>query len=499
MTSDTSSGLMKGRLPNWSPAVPVAAAFIIFAAAQLSINSVNGWWSDELYALWASDIAAPFSDVFAERIYPDTNPPLYFSLLYLARLLISGDRAAVLALNIGFLVAAGASVLLISRPARLVGLAAISVAAFVLSGPVLTYTAEGRAYLAALAVAFVAAWCVALAVERRDDRPSLPVFAALGALGALVHVYSALFCGTLAAGLLILALWNSSRRDLILPAVALGAAASVALVAWLLTITGSLGRVDWMEFSRATVVGAAWYVKEITVGPRLLGLLLIFLLLLGLFQKKTRPIVMVFGIAFGLFIALPLVISLKKPMISGRYWVIGAPGIIVLLAFLARAWWSQLADRGILSWPAAAVAGAIALAVATSISGFVTAREFVATKPTWKGAEIARPLLGGCPPASVHVGRGKIEGGDASIHAFSKVGEVPAAVFIDAGYASTQPLTPSGARCPVLGWAEHVLLGDGFPSRAPESELLRVLKIQAEPGEIVVHRHRTGFVLLKRP
>jgi hypothetical protein len=499
MISDVVNGLQQGRLPSWALHLLIATATLLFAAALLSINAVNGWWNDELYALWASDPTTPFTTVFAERIYPDTNPPLYFSALYLARLLAGDDRVAILLLNVCFMVAAGAAVLLVSHRARLAGLAAVGITAFALSGPALVYAVEGRAYLAALAVAFVAAWCVALAVEEPDSRPGLPAFVALGTLGALTHVYAALFCGALAAGLLVVTLWVPSRRELVGPALALGLSASFVLGVWLLTITSSLGRVDWMEFSLSAIAAAAWYVKEITVKSRVLGVLLVALISLGLFHKRTRPLVVVFSIAFGLFIVLPLIISLKKPMITGRYWVIGAPGLIVLLSFLARAWLFEMAGRGIANWPSLAFLGVVALACASSISGFLTARNFVASKPVWKGAEIVRPLLGGCPTASVHIGIGKIEGGGAPIYSFAQLGMTSPAVFVDAGAASAGHLPIAAARCPVLGWAEHVLLGDDFPSLAPDAELLRVLKIDAAPDEIEIRRHKSGFVLLKRP
>jgi len=77
---------------------------------------------------------------------------------------------------------------------------------------------------------------------------------------------------------------------------------------------------------------AFWYVKVVTVGPRLLLLFMAVLLSAGLLYKRTRPLVIVFGIAFGLFVLLPVVISLKKPILAGRYWMIGAPGLIVVLA-----------------------------------------------------------------------------------------------------------------------------------------------------------------------
>jgi hypothetical protein len=35
----------------------IVAASTFFVAAQLSISAVNGWWIDELFSLWASDVS----------------------------------------------------------------------------------------------------------------------------------------------------------------------------------------------------------------------------------------------------------------------------------------------------------------------------------------------------------------------------------------------------------------------------------------------------------
>ena len=82
----------------WTLALLCVAA-ALFVAVQVSLHLINDWWSDELFSLWASDTRIPFGSIFPSRILPDSNPPLYFSLLYVIRLLISDDRLATIALN----------------------------------------------------------------------------------------------------------------------------------------------------------------------------------------------------------------------------------------------------------------------------------------------------------------------------------------------------------------------------------------------------------------
>ena len=483
---------------SWAADIFLSIAAVLFIAAQFAINDVNGWWNDELSALWASDTSVPFTSAYVNRISPDTNPPLYFSALYWTRLFISNDRAAILVLNAGCIVAAGLTVLAVSVRPRLTALAAIAFAAFVLSGPVLLFAAEGRAYLSALAVSFVASWCVALAIEAPDSRPSLVVFCALGALAALIHVYAALFCGALAGGLFVLSVLDKRWRSLVTSSLALGLSASLTLGIWLLTVTGSIGRVGWIKFTPEAVSGAIWYVKEITVGNRMSALLLVVLLLFGIARKATRPIVFVFSLAFVLFIALPLLASLKQPMIMGRYWIIGAPSLIVLMAFLARSWWRELRDGTLMSPTSLAVLGAGVLALVSSYSGFLAAKSFTASKPIWRGAEVTAPLLKECPEGSVHVASGTISATRTSLHYFARMAGTSSALFLDAGADATPSLSVAAARCPVMGWAEHVLLGDDFLIRATDAELLRLLKIDATPAEVDVRRHKSGFVVLSR-
>lgn len=483
-----------------SAGLPVLlAAAVLFAAGQVSIDAVNGWWNDELFALWSSDTSQPFWSAFTERIKPDSNPPLYFSLLYGARLLFDDDRLAILALNVCFILAASAAVLLSSRRTGMAGAAVAAVAAFVLSGPVLAYAAEGRSYLAALAVAFCASWYAALAVCSPERRHSVWPFAVLGALGALTHVFAALFCGSLAAGLLALAVVDASRRDLVAPGLTLGLSASLVFAVWLLLAWSSLGNIGWIEFTLQAVREAVWYVRKLAVGGVLAVLLLAALLAFGFVRRATRPVVIVFGVAFALFALLPLIASLKQPLVMGRYWMIGAPGLIVLVVALAATWYREGWGPHGLSASRYALAGAAVLAVASSVTGFLAAREFTAAKPVWKGATVVGPLLQGCPAGSVHVGKARITTpAPTSPASFAYMTGTSPALFVDVGSPETPVLQASQARCPVLAWGEHVLLGHDFATRYSDADVLQLMKIEASPEDVEVRRHESGFVVLSR-
>ena len=99
-------------LPNHAWAF-ILGATALFCVAQFSPSANNGWRLDESFALWASDTSLPFSRV-VDRIFPDTDPQIYFSPSYWARLFVGNDHRAIPILNVAFVAAAD---LLVSLPA----------------------------------------------------------------------------------------------------------------------------------------------------------------------------------------------------------------------------------------------------------------------------------------------------------------------------------------------------------------------------------------------
>jgi hypothetical protein len=476
-------------------------AVALFVIGEIAIGAVNGWWSDELFALWASDPSLPFVRIFSERIATDSNPPLYFSLLYAARQLFENDRLAVLALNIAILMAASATVLLASRRSQhMLGAAVVAVAVFILSGPVLAYTAEGRSYLAALAIVFCASWHCVLAVSYTGRRHPILPFIVIGALSALTHPFAALFCGSLAAGLVVLAIFDPLRRDLLWPGLTLGISTTVVFAMWLLWALSALGNIGWVEFTLQAVREAIWYVRKLVVGSWFAVALLAALIAFGFVHRATRPLVVVFGVAFALFVALPLVGSLRQPLVTGRYWMIGASGLVVLVVALAATWWRAEGSDGTVRASRYALVAALLLAMISSISGFLTARAFTAAKPFWEGADTLSALLKSCPAGSVRVGTFKLDKPTpaASVASFAYMSRVAPQVFVDVVAATTPLLRVAQARCPAIAWAEHVQLGDNFASHPTDAELLRLMKIDATPDAVDVRRHGSGFYVLVR-
>jgi hypothetical protein len=360
--------------------------------------------------------------------------------------------------------------------------------AFLLSGPVLRFVSEARPYAPAMALAFVTSWFSALAILVPRARWAPTSFALLGIVAGLTHIYTALLCGSFAAALVSLAV-ICRRSDLMASGLSLGISATFVLSIWLAIWLPfhSLENLYWMKLSYATVISALWEAKQLAIGPHLL-MVLIALLTFGVLWPTTRMLTSAFLIASAVFLFLHLLISLKQPIIFGRYWLQGTPAIIVLIALLARTWlFDGISRRSYLPIAGAFAAGAFL--TVSDATGFITARAFTAAKPIWKGALVVAPLARDCPTASVHV--------NGFIPLFAYTSQIPDAVFADAREPATDLINLADSKCPVLGWAEEPHLAD-FMRRATDEDLMKVLKVAASASQVELLRHPTGFVILRR-
>ena len=495
--SHYASAAIRTKVPTWLTIVFVLCVALLFAGELASVSAISGWWYDDLFSLWASEPALPFRVVLRERILTDSNPPLYFSLLHLVRQGIPDDGTVVIAVNIGAIAVAAAAIYIPSRRAGVSGLAIAGLSAFVLSGPVLYFAPEGRSYVMALAIVFVASWYTALVIS---GFPALTLKSAtiLGCLAATTHVYAALFCGSVAAGLLTLS-FSYKRKDLLKPGLALGLSASVVFAIWLSIAFDTVGNIAWIQFSVRDVLNAALSVKEIALGANVLAVVLLVIFSYGLLNRKSRPLFLVFSIAFLLFALLPIITSFAHPIIRSRYWQIGAAALPVSLLFAARTWIFESCEAPS-GMRVAAGSTALCLVVASSILGTANAKYYIPTKPFWRGAGLVRPLLPHCQEGSVHVYyenalRNPYVPLPWEMWDFHKLTGAPQAVFVDAREAATPYLDAAASSCPVLGWTED----SSDWQKLDDTGLVQLLKITASLGEVRIVRYATGFVILKRP
>jgi hypothetical protein len=476
-----------GRIVNQrGPFMLLALAAALFAIAQVDLWGLNGVWADEYFSIYASDPAQPFSSLFAQRIITDSNPPLYYSLLYLYRLLIGDARVAFLALNITALALAAIVIVKAGARAGLLRAGLACAGLFLVSGPALAYAPEGRSYFMALCVTLTIAWLTAQTIETGGSKGGDRAFAVLGGLAALIHPFAALAAGALGAGTLAEGLLRR-RADLIRAGLFLGVATTLVFGVWLAIALSHIGNISFLEFTPDAVKDAVWYVRQLAVGPNLAALAVAAFLAVSALRREIWPLFRVLAIAAALFIALPILVSFKTPLISGRYWLIGAPLLIVAMVFAMRAQILAASAEGRARW--IALFGGLCL-VAMTAFGFFNARDFTETKPIWRGVTIVRGLIGDCPPRSVRIPRWR------PLYAIAS--GAPEGVFLDLTREDAPPLAARAAQCPVIGWAEHVRRGDRFMTEASDAQLLAILHITGAPGaDVKIVRHNSGFVILR--
>ncbi len=233
----------------------------------------------------------------------------------------------------------------------------------------------------------------------------------------------------------------------------------------------------------AILPAAVWWLRNLEIGPGFMLAPLAGLIGFAAWRKSTRLPLSVFVLAYLLFALLPILISFKTPIIVGRYWGVGAPSLAVLLALLMRGFVLQ-ADR-----PGRLAAGlAATFLILASGFGFTAARRFAAAKLIWQGAAQVAALAPACLAGSIHVAADYFP-------AFALASRLPSETFVDVR-APGAPGAPvrrvAEMTCPVVGWREHAEIQPDMSDDA----LVARLALQAAPGEVMVMRHRSGYVVL---
>lgn len=467
--------------------VVLVLAFALLAAIETVLSPHFALWLDELFSLWATDPALTLK-ASAARITGDSNPPLYYALLRLVRIFVPEPTGAIFLSNGIVLAAASAFVLWISARAGKPLLACLGIAAFALSGPTLFFFQEGRAYFLSNTLVFVLAWQAALTVDDPAVRAPPIRLALLGAAAALSHVFAGLAAGAIAAGLLACGLLGK-RKDLVVQGLVLGGSTTVVFGLWLATAIGTIGNIGWIQFGLAYVSIAMLYVVFLAIGNKMVAPLLV-LLGYAAWLKRTRPLLILFGVAILVFVALPIAVSFHTPLITGRYWQIGAPALIVLLVFLARGFSTPPAKL----WGYAATIGVALYLIVATVKGFSSARFLLENELAWSGSNLVANLARDCPSGSVRVKAFGFAGSFAS-DLYSVASGLPPSLFVDAETAP--PLSALDAPCPVIGWGENVSQRSLAPLTASEADILKTLNVEGAPGDVTIVRHPGGFIVLR--
>jgi hypothetical protein len=475
----------------WLTAVLLISVLLISLLIQYSLRGYE-WWGDEVFSLWASDNTVPFFRALRQRILPDSNPPLYYIVLYLARLLVHQDGAAVFIINFVAVVLACCAVLNAAFKAAIGWTGVIAVSAFVLSGPVQYYILEGRSYLIALCIVFVGSFWVGLSIMFRVQTPIRRMII-LGVLASLTHVYAALFCCGLAAGALVVSL-VFRRSDLVRTGLSLGLSTSGVLLAWLPFAIRSIHNLDWLPpFTVSETIDAIDKTIIFTFGSYFQFIAVGLLYTGGVCVFSTRQVFIANGIAVLVFLIVPALLSYyMHPIILPRYWMIGGASIPTLIAFMVKFWAENKGE-----WSRLALICSLTFIVASAVQTIHSLPHLKAMRLSWDGADVVGPALRNCSGGVVHVATEVIsdhkETWPPRMWGFAYLTAQPLSRFQDAGLESTPMISLADTPCSILGWAEHSWGWENLH----DSDLLRFLKIDALPQNVTIVRHHGGFVIEK--
>jgi hypothetical protein len=366
---------------------------------------------------------------------------------------------------------------------------------FLVTAPALSYAPEGRAYVLAMAAslnaAFLAASCLA---GGPAERRHIIVAALVATVCTWLHVYGALFCGSLGAALILVGLFAVDRGDIVRLGFAFSLSAVAAFAAWIAVAFPMFAKTAatgfWILFTRDEVIGALWTIKAYALGFNSAGIAGAVLIGASLLRPASRPMALVAAITGSLFILLPFVVSLHTVIFLGRYFLVGMPALFVLTMFVVRAHMLALAGEARPGYHHGLALLGMLFLLAPVITGAFTASWHFKTRWDWRGIDVVEPLIGQCPEGQVRVLNTTLWYPGFGYLLRGRLGYVNAA---DAPVRDVADIN-----CPVYGWAEHYRSKDdplwALSVTVPEALAeFRLTNVRGLP--LVLDRHYGGFVL----
>lgn len=482
----------------WGSSVLAAVAFV---AVYLYWD--RGYiWLDEVFSLWATEKTRSVVDMQTQLLANETNPPLHFWLLYAFRRLINDPRLAGHALN--FVVAALSLTAIVGLPWRsgrprlglLLGIV------YLMSGSSMSFMQDIRNGFTALSLCGVAvALSGTVRLKAEADRTDLLIAVGLGLLAGISHVYGALFTGSLSAAMIIEGMYRKSRSQALF-GLALGGACSLTFAAWfaglLLSTQGHLVSIAWL--ARIPPLLGFDNVWRSYFGPAwawyLMGLGFVIALGSALFRRSAIFLLICAVMVFGI----PVLTSLKTPIVFFRYFLILAPPLHMLLALAVYdlvGGYGRTEPRGGLS-TATMVAGCIALAVPV-LTGVSNANFLVPHQdPWWLGVDRVRAEAGNCPSHVIRADMSQVgDLADGMKWGFTYLLRGTGLQLEDMAKTTKDV---SDIDCRVVGWSEHMITSRAgmVPGEPTEDDALKLTNLTNKRHvPLKIERHFLGFVIYK--
>lgn len=482
------------------PPVALVVAVLVFAAVFCGRAPHSYIWIDEAFTLYHTDPRLSPATMQA-GLATETNPPLHFWLLYGIRHLIADARVAGLMLN---LAGVGGTCIFLMWNARRIGrvhLGFLVTTVYLLSATTIAGSMEIRPTPLARDLCVIAAALAATVRLRRSASRSEVIWAAvIGAASGISHVYGALFVGSVAAAMVVAGLVNHAKSMQAFGLV-LGAACSLLFALWWLSINlasgGNLQSIAWLK-NFAFYEGTLQFAFPPFFGPGYTWVLVAAGLILALASPVFRRSVSVWLVTAGLFLALPLIVSQRIPIIFYRYYIIEAPAFHVLLAFVLydMVAGADAAKRPIHLW---ATAGAVVGLAAPILSGPLAASQLLHLRMEWRGAQLVREAAGACPSKTIRTVETADFGPAISRFAYSYAMGNTGLRLVD---AAATPQDASEVNCRILGWMEHAVVkgipAGIVPGEPSQQAALHALHLTNKKHlRLTIERHLSGFVILK--
>lgn len=459
-------------------------------------------WFDESYSLWATNNNLSFRYLFSDILRHETNPPVYFVFLKLARLIYDQNIITGKFLNIFILFL---SILFILKESSDKHLKNIFLYVILGSSASLAYAGEIRPLFSAICVAHVLSYFYIMAESREISRPFIKTITA-SILLSLIHVYGAIFAISIALAV-ALSGFLYKRNDLTkLSLTTLVFSFSAFLVWWIWinsTDRDALATVRWLSNDPMFIVaalkeGAGYIIGRGAISYAVALLAFVFFTL----SKNIRISRLIFLSTLGLFFFLPVLISWKVPIVFGRYFAIGCGPLLAI--FLTCAW-REVNSRNFEQYDIRKVILAscgIALFIITAVLGPITAINALRYRPYWTGIDTVTKFAGECSNRKIRVidpinldETFRSERASAHVLYGYKLLATRSGFDIADGRESIRDV--SEIDCPVVAWIEHSnLFEDG--REAVTLSQLRALRLTNRYGlTLSVFRHRMGAVVVK--
>lgn len=368
----------------FSPEFAIALlAVLVGAAARFSGLTIDGFWSDEIWTMYFSDPALDLGSLIAERLRGETNPPLYYVLVWAARRLGAEGEALTRAMSAVFGTAAAVAPLLYSdralpREQRLC-LSVLLAGSF---GAIL-YAQEARAYalLLFLATQLTLLYFRASRDLAENGRISHAVWWAIviaAGLAACTHYFGAFLAFAVFALLLVRAIAFGAS---VLPVLGYGAVASALVLAWPLyqlpAVAPLAGAGWWIANDAEALLGNAVTFLRMLLGKYhslalwapLLALAVAYRLRHGMTPRNVGIIAQSLALA-GSVVALSAAASLHTPLVSFKYFIVTFPALYVALAAFLTHGANERQGRSSPGAPNWAVIAGAGIAMFASLFGY---------------------------------------------------------------------------------------------------------------------------------